>query len=94
MVLRLSGVSFCIIISSALSGATLRADTIRTWDEFTNAIGSHDVKSVDDLLSALPADFLQGHTFVYRSKALHRELVSEKATSHCLRDRWKIHFDL
>jgi hypothetical protein len=67
-----------IVASQFAWGSDSDLKNIRSWSDLVEVIKLNDVKTIDQLLQVLPSEFLQGHTMIYRSRALDRELVSER----------------
>ena len=71
---------FCSLLSvlarADVPAKGLPVQTIRSWDDLQKLIRQRQVKSVDELIDVLPVDFRKGYSLIYRTQALHRELVS------------------
>ncbi len=55
---------------------TSRPDSIESWNELTRLIQQHGIRSLDDLIAALPEGYLAGHSLIYQPKALMRHYAS------------------
>ena len=50
--------------------------TMETFADLASLISSLQIKTVEQLISALPEKFCRGYSLIYQSRALQRELVS------------------
>jgi hypothetical protein len=74
--MRLQVLAFLFALTGFIAHAEQPLKTLRTWQEFSKIVEDNKITSVDELLEHLPVDFVGGYSLIYRTKALHAELVS------------------
>lgn len=69
---------FVAVIFLVLNDFAVSAASVESWADLASIIDSKKVTNIDDLLARLPADYTNGYTLVYRTRALNQESVSPR----------------
>lgn len=64
---------FFITLSTSQANAR---DNIKSYKDLSNLITTNDIKTIDELVDHLPERFKNGHTLIYETQALGKNLVS------------------